>query len=240
MEVKRNNTSIPWDDKLSDKKSKEFKEMSLAVKTQLKQDLKELPSVSKIKVKSFMENQGNTSCDFECRVNSKHVTKEKIEKALNMTIDISASEGISYIRIAMTLNLLSLSWIDAYNDPKTPEYDNLKTSVIDALSEVFQDTDAVADLEIVSVSEALDGSLIVEYVALVGPEEDVKKSDLEEIFKEYTKDRSFAKMITAVEKSQPQHSQDQNDDSPVGVIVFAALIMGTLILTFLVVVSAFI
>ena len=240
MEVKRNNTSIPWDIKLSDKKSKEFKEMSLAVKSQLKQDLKGLPSISQIKVKSFMEKQGNTFCEFECRVNSKNVTKEDIEKVLKMTMDIKASEGISYIRITMTLNLLSLSWIDAYDDPNTPEYDNLTTSITDALSEVFKDVDAVADLEIVSVSEALDGSLVVEYVALVDPEADLKKSDLEEIFKEFTKDRSFEKMITAVEKQQLQQSQDQKDDPPVGVIVFAALIMGTLMLTFLFVVSAFI
>ena len=238
VEVKRNNTSIPWDIKLSDKKTKEFKEMSLAVKSQLKQDLKEI--VSQIKVKSFMEKRGNTFCEFECRVNSKNVTKEDIEKVLNMTMDISASEGISYIRITMTLNLLNLSWIDAYDDSNTPEYDNLTTSIIDALSEVFKDVDAVADLEIVSVSEALDGSLVVEYVALVDPEADVKKSDLEEIFKEFTRDRSCEKMITAVEKQQLQQSQYQKDDPPVGVIVFAALIMGTLMLTFVVVVSAFI
>ena len=240
MEVKRNNTSIPWDEKLSDKKTKEFKEVSRAVETQLKKDLKELPSVSHIKVKSFMEKQGNTFCEFECRVNPKLVTKENIEKALNMTMDISASEGISYTRINMILNLLSVSWINAYDDPKTPEYDTLTTSIIDALSEVFKDTDAVADLEIVSVSEALDGSLAVEYVALVDPEADVKKSDLEEIFKEFTKDTSFEKLITAAEKPQLQQSQDQKDEPLVGVIVFAALIMGTGILAFLVVVSAFI
>lgn len=240
MEVKRNNMSIPWDNKLSDKKSKEFKAVSLAVKSQLKKDLKELLSVSQIKVKSFMEKEGHTFCEFECRVNSKDVTKEDIEKALNMTMDISASEGISYTQINMILNLLSLSWIDAYDDPKTPEYDNLMTSIIDALSEVFKDTDAVVDLEIVSVSEAIDGSLAVEYVALVDPEEDVQKSDLEEIFKEFTKDRSFEKMITAAEKPQLQQSQDQKDEPLVGVIVFAALIMGTVILVFLVVVSAFI
>lgn len=236
VEVKRNNMSIPWDNKLSDKKSKEFKAVSLAVKSQLKKDLKELPSVSQIKVKSFMEKEGHTFCEFECRVNSKHVTKEDIEKALNMTMDISASEGISYTQINMILNLLSLSWIDAYDDPKTPEYDNLMTSIIDALSEVFKGTDAVVDLEIVSVSEAIDGSLAVEYVALVDPEEDVQKSDLEEIFKEFTKDRSFEKMITAAEKPQLQQSQDQKDEPLVGVIVFAALIMGTVILVFLVVV----
>lgn len=129
--------SIAWDKELSDQKSKKFQEVSLAVKTQLEKDLKNLPSVSQIKVKSFMEKQGNTFCEFECRVNSTNVAKDVI-KALNMTIDIGAAKG------------------------------------------------------------------------------------------------------TGVEKSQLQQSQDQKDEPPVGVIVFAALIMGALILAFLVLVSAFI
>ena len=241
VEVQRNNTSFEWDKELSDKKSKKFKELSRAVKTQLKKDLKELPSVSQIKVNSFMKRQGNnTFCEFECRVNSRNITKVVIEQTLNMTVDIVAALGITYSRINMTLNLLSLSWIDAYNDPKTPEYDNLTTSIIDALSEVFKDTDAVAWLEIVSVSEALDGSLVVEYFALVNPEADVNKTNLEEIFKDFKKDRSFENMITAVVKRPLEQSQDQKDGPPVGVIVFAALIMGAVILAFVVVVSAFI
>ena len=85
--------SIAWDKELSDEKSKKFQEVSLAVKTQLEKDLKNLPNVSQIKVKSFMEKQGNTFCEFECRVNSKNVTKEVIVKALNMTIDIGAAKG---------------------------------------------------------------------------------------------------------------------------------------------------
>jgi len=134
VEVKRNNMSIAWDKELSDEKSKKFQEVSLAVKTQLEKDLKDLPSVSQIKVKSFMEKQGNTFCEFECRVNSTNVTKYVIEKTLNMTIDIGAAKG------------------------------------------------------------------------------------------------------TGVEKSQPQQSQDQKDEPPVGVIVFAALIMGAVTLAFLVLV----
>ena len=238
VEVKRHNMSIEWNETLSDKNGKAFKEMSLAVKTQLNKDLKEL-SVSQIKVKSFILKEGNTFCEFECRVNSKAVTKEDIEKVLNMTVDIGAAEGKSYTRVTMSLNLLSLSWIDAYDDPNTPEYENLKTEIIDALSEVFQNTDNVAGFEIVSVSKALDGSLAVEYVALVDPDADVKQNDLEETFKKFTKDRSFEKMITGVEKRQLQQSQDQKDEPPVGVIVFAALILCAVIIAFVVVVSAF-
>lgn len=131
--------SITWDKELSDKKSKKFQEMSLAVKTQLEKDLKELPSVSQIKVKSFMQKEGNnTFCEFECWVNSTNVTRDVIKKVLNMTIDIGAAEG----------------------------------------------------------------------------------TDEEEI--------------------DPQKSQDQRDEPPVGVIVFAALIMCIVILAFLVVVSAFV
>ena len=236
MEVKRNNMSIKWKITLADKKSNEFKEMSLAVKTQLRKDLEGL--VSQIKVQSFMQRNGNTFCDIEYRMNSKLVTKDFIEKALNMTIDIGAVEGISYARVTMNLNLLSLSWIDAYDDPNTPEYENLTTGIIDALSEVFQETEDVAGLEIVSVTEALDGSLAVEYIALVDPDRDVKKNDLEEVFKEFTKERSFEQMITGVEKKQLQESQDQKDEPPVGLIVFAAVVLCAVILTFLVVVSA--
>ena len=138
VEVKRNNMPIKWDKELSDGKSKKFQEMSLAVKTQLEKDLKDLPSVSLIKIKSFMQEQGNTFCEFECWVNSTNVTIDDIRKALNMTIDIGAAEG------------------------------------------------------------------------------------------------------TGAENRQLQQSQDQKDEPPVGVIVFAALIMCTVILAFLVVVSAFI
>lgn len=243
VEVKRNNMSIEWDKKLSDKKSKEFKEVSLAVKTQLKKDLKELSSVSQIKVKTFMEKKGNTFCEFECRVTSKDVGKDDIEKALNMTIDIAAAVNISYNRINMSMSLSSLSWIDAYDDHNSSEYKNLTSGIMVALSEVYQDTDDVVGFEIVSVSEALDGSLVVEYVVLVDPDADVKKNDLEEIFKEFTKDGSFEKMITGVKKKQLQQSEneegDQKDEPPVGLIVFAAVILCAVIITFLVVVSAF-
>lgn len=130
VEVKRNNMSIEWNETLSDTNGKEFKEMSLAVKTQLSKDLKEL-SVNQIKVKSFKPKEGNTFCEFECRVNSKAVTKEDIEKVLNMIVEIG------------------------------------------------------------------------------------------------------------VEKRQLQQSQDQKDEPPVGVIVFAALILCAMIIAFVVVVSAF-
>lgn len=243
VEVKRNDMSIEWDKKLLDKKSKEFKEVSLAVKTQLKKDLKELSSVSQIKVKTFMEEKGNTFCEFECRVTSKDVGKDDIEKALNMTIDIAAAVNISYNRINMSMSLSSLSWIDAYDDHNSSEYKNLTSGIMVALSEVYQDTDDVVGFEIVSVSEALDGSLVVEYVVLVDPDADVKKNDLEEIFKEFTKDGSFEKMITGVKKKQLQQSEneegDQKDEPPVGLIVFAAVILCAVIITFLVVVSAF-
>ena len=140
VEVKRNNMSIKWDHELSDEKSKKFQEMSLAVKTQLEKDLKQLPSVSRITVKSFMyaQEKGNTFCEFECWVNSTNVTRDDIKKALNMTIDIGTAEG------------------------------------------------------------------------------------------------------TGVEERELQQSQDQKDEPPVGVIVFAALIMCTVILAFLVAVSSFI
>lgn len=243
VEVKRNDMSIEWDKQLLDKKSKEFKEVSLAVKTQLKKDLKELSSVSQIKVKTFMEKKGNTFCEFECRVTSKDVGKDDIKKALNMTIDIAAAVNISYNRINMSLSLSSLSWIDAYDDHNSSEYKNLTSGIMAALSEVYHDTDDVVDFEIVSVSEAPDGSLVVEYVVLVDPDADVKKNDLEEIFKEFTKDGSFEKMITGVKKKQLQQSEneegDQKDEPPVGLIVFAAVILCAVIITFLVVVSEF-
>lgn len=46
---------ILWNNKLLDKKSKEFKEVLLVVEFQLKKDFKELLSVSQIKVRLFME-----------------------------------------------------------------------------------------------------------------------------------------------------------------------------------------
>lgn len=248
VEVKRNNTSIEWDNKLSDKKSQEFKEMSLAVRNQLRKDLGELQGISDIKVKKFMKKNGNTSqtfCEFECKVNPKHVGKEDIEIALNRTIDIGATTEISYTRMNMTLSLSSLAWIDAYNDHNSSEYKNLTAAIEAALSEVYQDTDDVVGFEIVSVSEAPDGSLVVQYYVLVDPDSDLKKNDLEETIKEFTKDGSFGKMITGVKKQQQQQQQtgseeEDEDDKPlVGLVVFAAVIMCLVILTFLVVVSGF-
>lgn len=143
-------------------------------------------------------------CEFECRVNFKYVIKEDIEKVLNMMMDISVFEGILYIQINMILNFLSLLWIDVYDDFKILEYDNLMISIIDVFLEVFKDIDVVVDFEIVLVFEVIDGFLVVEYVVFVDLEEDVQKSDLEEIFKEFMKDRSFEKMIIVVEKLQLQ------------------------------------
>ncbi|KAL9955202.1 hypothetical protein ACROYT_G036489 [Oculina patagonica] len=243
VEVKRNNTSIEWDKKLSDKRSQEFKEMSLAVRNQLRKDLDELQGISEIKVKKFMKMDGNTSqtfCEFECKVNPKHVRKEDIENALNMTIDIGAAVEITYTQISMSLSLSSLAWIEAYNDHNSSEYKNLTAAIGAALSEVYQDTEDVVGFEIVSVSEAPDDSLVVEYIVLVDPDSDLKKNDLEETIKEFTNNGSFGKLLTGVKKQQqPQtESEDDNEeDKPlVGLVVFAAVIMCLVILTFLVVI----
>ena len=243
VEVKRNSTSIEWDEKLSEKKSKEFKEMSLVVRNQLRKVLERLQVISEIKVKKFKENEGNTFCEIECKVNSQQVTEKDIENALNATIDIGAALEISYSRVNMTLNLPGLSWVDAYNDHNSSEYKNLTTAIKTALSEVFKDTDDVVSFEIVLVSEAPDGSLVVEYHVLVDPESALEKKDLEETLMEFTKDDSFEKMITGVKKQQEkediggEEGEDESDKAPVGLIVFAAVIMCLVIITFVVVVS---
>ena len=247
VQVKRNDSSIEWDKKLSDKKSKEFKEMALAVKKQLKEDLKDLQGINEIRVKKFTKKDGDIFCNFECKVNTKLVNKEDIKYTLNMTVDIGATAEISYTRINMSLNLSSLSWIDAYNDHNSSEYKNLTTAIIAALSEVYQDTEEVLGFEIVSISEAHDGSnsLVVDYHVLVDSESNLKKNDLEETIKESTKDSSFGKMFTGVKKQQEQQQQtgseeeDDKDKPPVGLIVFAAVIICLVILTFLVMVSTY-
>ena len=244
VEVKRNSTSIKWDEKLSDKKSKEFKEMSLVVRNQLWKVLKELQGIQEIKVKKFEENEGNTFCEIECKVNSSQVS-EDVKKTVNKTIDIGALSEISYTRVNMTLSLTSLSWVDAYNDHNSSEYKNLTTTIKAALSEVYIDTDDVVSFEIVSVSEAPDGSLVVEFHVLVDPDSALKKKDLEETLKEFTKDESFGKMITGVKKRQQEEEtgveeeEDESDKVQVGLIVFAAVIMGLVIITFVVAVSQY-
>lgn len=232
--------SIEWDRKLSDKKSREFKETALAVRNQLKKDLKEIQWVSDVKVNKFMQKQGKTFCEFECKANAT-LEKEDIQKALNMTVDIGSIAETSYARINMTSTLSSVSWIDAYNDDNSTEYKNLTTAIKAALSEIYQDADDVVGFEIASVTAAHDGSaLVLEYFLLVDPDTDLKKKDLEAIFKEFTKNGSFEEMISVAEKQeQPPETEESEKTGPaaVGLIVFAAVIMCVVIITFLVVVS---
>ncbi|KAJ7391053.1 hypothetical protein OS493_021074 [Desmophyllum pertusum] len=228
VEVTRNEMSIEWDRKLSDKKSREFKETALAVRNQLRKDLKEIQWVSDIKVKKFMQKQGKTFCEFD------------IQKALNMTVDIGSIAETSYARINMTLTLSSVSWIDAYNDHNSTEYKNLTTAIKAALSEIYQDADDVVGFEIASVTAAHDGSaLVLEYFLLVDPDTDLKKKDLEAIFMEFTKNGSFEEMISVAEKQEQQTETEESEKTKpvaVGLIVFAAVIMCGVIITFLVVI----
>lgn len=212
--------------------------MALVVKNQLKEDLRQLQGISEIKVKKFKELQGNTLCEFECKANSKVVGKEDIQKAFNGTVDIAANVEVSYTKVDMSLKLSSVSWIDDYSDHNSTEYKNLTSRINAALSEVYRDADDVIGFEIVLLSRAQDGSVMVDYLVLVNPDSDLKKKDLDETLNEFTKNNSFGGMTTGSNFEQEQESKESQSDGPVvGLVVLGALVMCVVIIAFLVRVS---
>lgn len=143
---------------------------------------------------------------------------------------------MSYTKITTSLQLSSVSWIEAYNDENSPEYKNLTSRILDALSEVYQDTEDVVGFEIISLSKASDGSVMVEYDVLVNPASELKKEDLDETFDEFTKNNSFGGMATGskpVKQEQDESEESQSEGSVTGLVVFGALIMCAVIIAFL-------
>lgn len=236
---------ITWDETILDKKTIQFKKMSLAVKGQLRNDLKKVPGVTDIKVKTFLKIHGNpgTFCEFEFKMKS-DLGKEGVENVLNRTLDIGAEkERNSYDRINMSLLFPSVEWIDAYKDYNSSEYRNLTTAMRAALAEFYQDIDDVVAFEIVSLAEAPDGWLVVEYFLLVDSDSNVTRKDLKDTFTEFTKSDTFGEIFPYAKKQEvPENNkgkkENEKNKAVVGMIVFAVMIMCVMIITFLVVVGS--
>ena len=240
IEVTLNGTSIPWDTNFANHRSREFKQLALNVKNKLREVLSQQKGISEIKIKEFKEDKhGNTSCVFDYKMNSAVVEKEDIEKALNGTVDIGVIAPVAYAPIKMSLKLLSVSWINSFDDRNSTDYKNLTRRIKAALSEVYQSTGDVVGFEINSLSKTSDGSVSVEYVVMVYPDSKLKKKDLEKTFNEFTKNNSFGGMI-AENQLQPvkqEEEKSESDGAVTGLVVIGALMICVVIIAFLVRVS---
>ena len=235
IELTLNGTSVPWNIKFVNHRSREFKQLALNVKNKLREVLSKQQGISEIKIKEFKEKHGNTSCVVDCKVTSAVVEKEDIEKVLNGTVDIGVIAPVAYAAIKMSLKLSRVSWIDSFDDQNSTAYKNLTRRIKDALSDVYQSKDDVVGFEINSLMKTFDGSVLLEYLVVVYPDSKLMKKDLENTFNEFTKNNSFGGMIA--ENHPAKEEESESDGAVNGLVVMGALIMCVVIIAFIIRVS---
>lgn len=248
IEVKCNGTNITWNETTLDKKTMQYKEMALAVRSLLKKDLENVTGVTDFKVKKFLKIHKNpgTFCEFEFKSD---LGKERVENELDNALDICMEKAsILNLRQNMSLLLPGVEWKDPFADYNNSEYRRIKTAIEDALNEFYQDKDDVVDFEVVSLAKANDGWTLakVEYYLLVSSATNATGKELQDTLTTFTKSDTYEKTFpdakrihekrnTATESSE-MDKENERSKLTISLIVVAAITICAVMILFLIVV----
>lgn len=248
IEVECNGTQVTWNKTILNKKSMQYKTMSLAVRSLLNKDLKNVKGVTDIKVETFLKihRERGTFCKFEFESD---VGKESVEEKLNHSLEIGMEKAlISYRRLNMSLLLPGVEWKDPFADHNRSEYRNITKAIEDALNDFYQDTDNVVDFEVVSLAKANDRwtSAKVEYFLLVSSAFNATGKDLQDTLPAFTKSDTYGKTFRDAKRKKELKETDtesikkdkdnQKSILTVSLIVVAAMTICAVMIAFLVVV----
>ena len=193
MEIKRHGKSIEWNEKLSNTRSKEFKTFSGLIKSQIKNDLNNTLRKGVIDVKSCREGSIFCTVEYkgECNFN---MSIQCLEEHLgNLTVDI-ASREISWKIVDITLQIVSVKWLEVYSDPNSAHYKALISEIEAALFKAFENTTDIFNFEIHRLFKGSDNSALVQLQVVVDSASDRTSSDLEETVEKSTGSSAFGGM----------------------------------------------